>query len=69
MRVFVTGATGYIGGSVASLLVAAGHAVRGLTRDANGEVAALGLADRARALGWQPRHASVLDTIAREVSP
>jgi nucleoside-diphosphate-sugar epimerase len=33
MRVFVTGASGYIGGSVAGLLVAAGHAVRGLTRD------------------------------------
>ena len=40
MRVFLTGATGYIGGSVATLLVAAGHDVRGLTRDA-GKAAAL----------------------------
>lgn len=34
MKVFVTGASGYIGGSVARLLVTAGHTVRGLTRDA-----------------------------------
>ena len=33
MRVFVTGATGYIGGSVATRLLAAGHEVRGLVRD------------------------------------
>ncbi|HET6468808.1 MAG TPA: NAD(P)H-binding protein, partial [Geminicoccaceae bacterium] len=33
MRVFVTGATGYIGGSVAARLLAAGHEVRGLVRD------------------------------------
>jgi nucleoside-diphosphate-sugar epimerase len=32
MKIFVTGATGYIGGEVAALLAAAGHAVRGLTR-------------------------------------
>jgi len=35
MRIFVTGATGYIGGSVAAALVAAGHQVRGLVRDAS----------------------------------
>jgi nucleoside-diphosphate-sugar epimerase len=35
MRIFVTGATGYIGGSVAAGLIAAGHHVRGLVRDAN----------------------------------
>jgi len=34
MRVFVTGATGYIGGSVAAGLIAAGYQVRGLVRDA-----------------------------------
>ncbi|MDT0320806.1 NAD-dependent epimerase/dehydratase family protein [Streptomyces millisiae] len=33
MKVLVTGATGYIGGSVAVRLVAAGHTVVGLTRD------------------------------------
>lgn len=33
MRIFLTGATGYIGGSVAAALIAAGHDVRGLVRD------------------------------------
>ncbi len=32
MNIFITGAGGYIGGSVAAALVAAGHRVRGLTR-------------------------------------
>ncbi|HSW26562.1 MAG TPA: NmrA family NAD(P)-binding protein, partial [Burkholderiaceae bacterium] len=32
MNIFVTGAGGYIGGSVAMALLAAGHRVRGLTR-------------------------------------
>ena len=32
MKVFVTGASGYIGGSVAASLVAAGHSVMGLVR-------------------------------------
>ena len=33
MRIFLTGANGFIGGAVASALVADGHAVRGLVRD------------------------------------
>ncbi|MHB8267604.1 NAD-dependent epimerase/dehydratase family protein [Bradyrhizobium sp.] len=33
MRIFLTGANGFIGGAVASTLVADGHAVRGLVRD------------------------------------
>ena len=33
MHVFVTGATGYIGGSIAARLLAAGHKVSGLCRD------------------------------------
>jgi nucleoside-diphosphate-sugar epimerase len=35
MKIFVTGATGYIGGSVAERLVALGHQVSGLTREAS----------------------------------
>lgn len=34
MKLFVTGASGYIGGSVARALLEAGHGVRGLTRTA-----------------------------------
>jgi nucleoside-diphosphate-sugar epimerase len=33
MRIFLTGANGFIGGAVASALAADGHAVRGLVRD------------------------------------
>jgi nucleoside-diphosphate-sugar epimerase len=45
MRVFVTGAGGYIGGAVASRLVQAGHTVTGLTRDAakTADLARLGI--------------------------
>src|ERR1700691_6510698 len=32
MRIFLTGANGYIGGAVACALIAAGHKVRGLVR-------------------------------------
>lgn len=33
MRIFITGANGFIGGAVASILIRDGHAVRGLVRD------------------------------------
>jgi nucleoside-diphosphate-sugar epimerase len=35
MKIFVTGASGYIGGSVAALLASRGHQVRGLVRSAS----------------------------------
>jgi len=47
MNVFVTGATGYIGGSVAAHLAAAGHRVSGLVRSP-------AKADAVRSLGIRP---------------
>jgi len=47
MKVFCTGASGYIGGSVAAYLVAAGHQVTGLVRSRE-------KADAVRARGIQP---------------
>jgi len=47
MRVFVTGASGYIGGSVAAALLAAGHQVVGLVRSAQ-------KAQQVRSLGIEP---------------
>ena len=46
MNLFITGAGGYIGGSVAAALVAGGHSVRGLTRNARSaeHLSALGIA-------------------------
>ena len=38
MKIFITGAPGYVGGTVAAKLLAAGHQVSGLARD--GEKAA-----------------------------
>jgi nucleoside-diphosphate-sugar epimerase len=65
MKVFITGATGYIGGSVAAALIAAGHRVRGLVRDAakaaalaaRGVEPALGDLDDAALLGREARAA------------
>ena len=47
MHIFVTGASGYIGGSVAVRLRDAGHAIRGLVRRAD-------TAERLRMLGIEP---------------
>jgi nucleoside-diphosphate-sugar epimerase len=54
MKVFVTGATGYIGGSIAAKLVERGDAVVGLTRSASGEA---GL----RAMGVEPLRGTLKD--------
>jgi nucleoside-diphosphate-sugar epimerase len=45
MKIFITGASGYIGGSVAAALMAAGHQVSGLARsnDATAPLAKLGM--------------------------
>jgi nucleoside-diphosphate-sugar epimerase len=47
MRIFLTGANGFIGGAAASALIAGGHRVRGLVRDA-------AKADAVRAHGVEP---------------
>src|SRR3954463_15677841 len=47
MRIFCTGASGYIGGSVAAHLIAAGHQVTGLVRSPE-------KAEAVRARGIQP---------------
>jgi len=64
MRVFVTGASGYIGGSVAAALLAAGHKVVGLVRSAQ-------KAQQVKALGLEPvsgnlDDAALLARMARE---
>ena len=47
MKIFCTGASGYIGGSVAAYLIAAGHQVTGLVRSQD-------KADAVRARGIEP---------------
>lgn len=47
MKIFITGATGYIGGSIAICLLSAGHEIRGLVRD-NAK------ADKLASLGIEP---------------
>ncbi|MCW5692783.1 MAG: NAD-dependent epimerase/dehydratase family protein [Pseudolabrys sp.] len=53
MKILVTGATGYIGGSVAAKLLAAGHRVVGLTRSDDG-------AAKLKALGIEPLVGSLI---------
>lgn len=63
MNIFITGVGGYIGGSVASALLAAGHRVRGLTRSeasaqrlaASGVEPVLGTLDDAELLAREAR--------------
>ena len=55
MKVFVTGASGYIGGSVAAALISAGHTVKGLVRSEQ-------RAKEVRALGIEPVLGTLSDT-------
>ena len=62
MKVFITGATGYIGGSIAAKLIAQGHQVSGLTRTADG-------ATKLRAMGVEPVVGGLIDgDILREAA-
>lgn len=54
MKIFLTGSTGYIGGSVAAGLIAAGHEVHGLVRSTS-------RADQAREKGIKPVIGSLED--------
>lgn len=57
MKIFCTGASGYIGGSIAAALVAHGHQVSGLVRSATG-------AEKVRALGIVPVTGTLDDAAA-----
>ena len=54
MRIFVTGATGFIGTELVKELVAAGHAVRGMTRSEAG-------AEQLKAAGAEVHHGNLKD--------
>jgi nucleoside-diphosphate-sugar epimerase len=54
MRIFITGATGYIGGSLAAKLMAQGHQITGLTRTEDG-------AGKLKARGIEPVIGSLID--------
>jgi uncharacterized protein YbjT (DUF2867 family) len=68
MRIFLTGANGFIGGSVAAALIAAGHRVRGLVRSkvkadavsAHGIEAVIGSLDDAGVLQDEARAADAV---------
>jgi nucleoside-diphosphate-sugar epimerase len=68
MRVFLTGASGFIGGAVASALIADGHSVRGLVRStakadavaAHGIEAVIGSLDDAALLAAEARAADAV---------
>lgn len=68
MRIFLTGANGFIGGSVAAALIAAGHRVRGLVRSkakadvvaAHGIEAVIGSLDDASVLQEEARAADAV---------
>lgn len=68
MRVFLTGANGFIGGAVAAVLIAAGHTVRGLVRNkakadlvaAHGVEAVIGSLDDAALLRAEARTADAV---------
>ena len=68
MKIFITGATGYIGGSVAAGLISAGHEVLGLVRsearakeaEARGIIPLIGMLDDADILGQAARKADVV---------
>jgi nucleoside-diphosphate-sugar epimerase len=75
MRIFLTGANGYIGGAVACALIAAGHKVRGLVRNqakaktiaAYGIEAVIGSLDDADVLQAQARSAdAVINTASSD---
>lgn len=55
MKIFVTGASGFIGGAVASRLIQAGHSVRGLVRDPH-------KAEACRKFGIDPVLGTLADT-------
>ena len=52
MRVFLTGATGFIGGAVASALIADGHSVRGLVRRTSQQLRLLFVGNAVPYCGW-----------------